>query len=158
MRKPVCVHHHMLLGLQFSETTAEGIDRKIAMKMSKSKPDTAIFMTDTKEDIERKFKKAHSIDGSVEDNPVLEYFKYIIFEKYSEILVERPEKFGGNLKYDSYEKMEKDFISGNVKSIDLKQTASKYINELLEPTRKHFETNKKAKELLEKVKSFQVTR
>ena len=54
--------------------------------------------------------------------------------------------------------MEKDFISGKVKSIDLKQTASKYINELLEPTRKHFETNKKAKELLEKVKSFQVTR
>ncbi len=157
-KKPVCVHHHMLLGLQFSETTAEGVDRKIAMKMSKSKPDTAIFMTDTKEDIERKFKKAHSIDGMVEDNPVLEYFKYIIFEKYSEVLVERPEKFGGNLKYTSYEKMEKDFISGNVKSIDLKQTASKYINELLEPTRKHFETNKKAKELLEKVKSFQVTR
>ena len=59
LKKPVCVHHHMLLGLQFSETTAEGIDRKIAMKMSKSKPDTAIFMTDTKEDIERKFKKAH---------------------------------------------------------------------------------------------------
>jgi len=158
LKKPVCVHHHMLLGLQFSETTAEGIDRKIAMKMSKSKPDTAIFMTDTKEDIERKFKKAHSIDGQVEDNPVLEYFKYIIFEKYSEVLVERPEKFGGNLRYSSYGEMEKDFISGKVKSIDLKQTASKYINELLEPTRKHFETNKKAKELLEKVKSFQVTR
>ncbi len=41
---------------------------------------------------------------------------------------------------------------------NLKQTASKYINELLEPTRKHFETDKKAKELLEKVKSFQITR
>jgi hypothetical protein len=31
-------------------------------------------------------------------------------------------------------------------------------NKLNEPVRKHFETNKKAKELLEQVKSFQVTR
>lgn len=157
-RKPVCIHHHMLLGLQFSQTDAEGVDRKIAMKMSKSKPDTAIFMTDTVEDVNRKFKKAHSVDGEVEDNPVLEYFRYIIFEKYDNILVERPEKFGGNLEYSSYENMEKDFAEGNVKSIDLKQTAAKYINELLEPTRKHFVEDARAKELLEKVKSFQVTR
>lgn len=157
-KKPVCVHHHMLLGLQFAQTTAEGIDRKIAMKMSKSKPDTAIFMTDTKEDIERKFKKAHCIDGVIEDNPVLEYFKYIVFEKYSNILVERPEKFGGNLIYNSYIELEEDFKNQNIKSVDLKQTLAKYINELIEPTRKHFETDKRAKELLEKVKSFQVTR
>jgi len=158
VKKPVCLHHHMLLGLQFSETAAEGIDRKIAMKMSKSKPDTAIFMTDSREDIERKFEKAHSIDQKIEDNPVLEYFKYIIFERYKEILIERPEKFGGNLSYNSYEKLESDFSLGKVKSIDIKVSASKYINELIEPTRKHFENNKRAKELLEKVKSFQITR
>ncbi len=156
--KPVCVHHHMLLGLQSVTTDAEGIDRKIEMKMSKSKPDTAIFMTDSADDVKRKFNKAHSVDGVVQDNPILEYFNYIIFEKYDKVLVERPEKFGGNLTYTSYKQMEKDFKEGNVKSIDLKQTAAKYINELLEPTRKHFEENKQAKALLEKVKSFTVTR
>lgn len=156
--KPVCVHHHMLLGLQKIESGAEGIDRKIEMKMSKSKPDTAIFMTDSAEDVEKKFKKAHSVDGVVEDNPILEYFKYIIFERYEEILVERPEKFGGNLSYKSYHDIEHDFKKENVKSIDLKMTAAKYINELLEPTRKHFAENKRAKELLEKIKSFTVTR
>ncbi len=114
--------------------------------------------TDSREDIERKFKKAHSIDQKIEDNPVLEYFKYIIFERYKEILIERPEKFGGNLSYNSYEKLESDFSLGKVKSIDIKVSASKYINELIEPTRKHFENNKRAKELLEKVKSFQITR
>ncbi len=158
LRKPVCIHHHMLLGLQSDGKNMEGIDRKIAMKMSKSKPETAIFMTDSKNEIENKFKKAHSIDGIVDDNPVLEYFKFIIFEKYDKILVERPEKFGGNLEYISYEKMEKDFENGIVKSIDLKLCAAKYINELLEPVRKHFEENKRAKELLEKVKSYNVTR
>lgn len=156
-RKPVCVHHHMLLGLQASGTDLEGVDRKIAMKMSKSKPDTAIFMTDSVEDVNRKFKKAHSVDGIVEDNPVLEYFKYIIFEKFEKVIVERPEKFGGNLEYSSYVSMEENFVSGNVKSIDLKQCAAKYINELLEPTREHFSSGRPA-ELLEKVKSFVVTR
>ncbi len=57
-KPPIVISHHMLLGLQFQETQLEGIDKKIAMKMSKSKPETAIFMTDTKDDIHRKFKKA----------------------------------------------------------------------------------------------------
>ena len=69
LRKPVCIHHHMLLGLQASSSDLEGIDRKIAMKMAKSKPETAIFMTDSIEDVQKKFKKAHSIDGVIEDNP-----------------------------------------------------------------------------------------
>jgi tyrosyl-tRNA synthetase len=157
-KPPVCLHHHMLLGLLSVNTDATGVDRKIAMKMSKSKPDTAIFMTDSTEDVNRKFKKAHSIDGVVDDNPILEYFKYIIFEKFDKILVERPEKFGGNLSYESYDEMEKDFKKGNVKSIDLKMTVAKYVNELLEPSRIYFQENKEAKKLLEKVKSFQVTR
>ncbi len=157
-RKPVCIHHHMLLGLQFDPNAGEGIDRKIAMKMSKSKPETAIFMTDTAKDVQKKFNKAHCIDTVVEDNPVLEYFKYIIFERYKQVKIERPEKYGGNYEAKSYEQLEEDFKAGTIKSIDLKQMAATYINELLEPTRQHFEKDKKAKELLEKVKSFQVTR
>ncbi len=157
-RKPVCVHHHMLLGLQANGKDLEGIERKIAMKMSKSKPETAIFMTDSPKEVQKKFNKAFSIDGEIEDNPVLEYFKYIIFEKFDKILIERPEKFGGNLEFNSYKELEESFQKNDLKSIDLKQGAAKYINLLLEPTRKYFEENKEAKELLEKVKSFNITR
>jgi len=42
--------------------------------------------------------------------------------------------------------------------MDLKNTIAKYINELLEPVREHFEKNKKAKELYNKVKSYKITR
>lgn len=157
-RKPIAMHHHMLLGLQFSQTDAEGVDRKIAMKMSKSKPDTAIFMTDSKDDVKRKFNKAHCVDGVSDDNPVLEYAKYIVFEKMDKLFIERPEKYGGNLEFSSYDDLEKAFVSGNLKSPDLKQGVANAINELLEPTRKHFETDKWARELLEKVQSFAVTR
>lgn len=158
-RKPVCVHHHMLMGLQYKvEEGMSDVDRKIAMKMSKSKPETAIFMTDSTKDVQKKFNKATSIDGVVGDNPILEYFKYIIFEKYNSILIERPEKYGGNVEFKSYIDLVKAFSNSIVKSVDLKQTAAKYINELLEPTRRHFEENAEAKILLDKVQSYQVTK
>ena len=158
-RKPIAIHHHMLMGLtepKDKETT--GIDATIAKKMSKSNPDSAIFMIDTKEEIERKFKKAYCPEGIVKDNPILEYCKYIIFEKIAEFKVERPEKFGGNVAYRSYQDLESDFVEKKLHPMDLKASSARYINELIEPVRKYFQENKHAKELAEKVESFQVTR
>ncbi|MFA5992949.1 MAG: tyrosine--tRNA ligase [Candidatus Pacearchaeota archaeon] len=151
---PVVISHHMLLGLQFKESNLEGIDRKIALKMSKSKPETAIFMTDSKEDIFRKFKNAYCPEGKEEDNPVLEYAKYIVFEKFDKLVIERPQKFGGDITVNSYDELKDLFIEKKIHPLDLKNTVAKYIDELIQPVRKHFETNKKAKELYEKVKSF----
>jgi tyrosyl-tRNA synthetase len=156
--KPAIVIHHMLLGLQKIDSKKEGNDKKIEMKMSKSKPNTAIFMTDTFEEVEKKMKGAHCVDKIIEENPILEYFKYIIFEKYENIEFERPEKFGGVYKTNSYENLENDFKENKIGSFDLKMMCAKYINELLEPTRKYFEENEVAKKLLEKVESFKVTR
>ncbi len=157
-KPPVVISHHMLMGLQHVESDLEGVDRKIAMKMSKSKPDTAIFMTDTKEDVQRKFSKAYCPEGQEQDNPILEYAKYIVFEKYKKIVIERPAKFGGNLEIKSYEELRDLFVDKKIHPMDLKNTIAKYIDELLEPVRQHFEKNKKAKELKEKVDSFKVTR
>ena len=157
-KKPIVISHHMLLGLQKINTQKEGVDRKIEMKMSKSKPNTAIFMTDTSQEVEEKFKKAHSIDGEIEDNPVLEYFKFIIFEQYNTVFITRPEKFGGEYIAQSYEQLVEDFKTKTITSFDLKMMCAKYVNELLEPTRKHFSENEEAKKLLEKVQSYSITR
>jgi len=134
------------------------IDRKIEIKMSKSKPNTAIFMTDTEEDIKRKFKKAYCPEGKIEDNPILEYVKYIVFEKFESFVISRPEKFGGDVEFDSYKKLENAYLKKEIHPMDLKDSCAKYINELLIPIREHFENDKNAKKLLEKVKSFQVSR
>jgi len=158
-KKPVAVHNHMLMGLtEPSEKGLTGVDASISKKMSKSNPDSAIFMTDSKEDIERKFKKAYCPEGEVIDNPILEYCKYIVFEMAKEFVVERPEKFGGNVTYKSYSELEDDFVQKKLHPMDLKTATAKYINEFIEPVRNHFRENKHAKELLEKVESFQVTR
>jgi tyrosyl-tRNA synthetase len=156
---PVIVSHHMLLGLQKIETDVENaIDKKIAMKMSKSKPDTAIFMTDTEEKIKRKFNKAYCPEGEVEDNPVLEYCRYIVFEKLKEsgedFVIERPEKWGGNMTFANYVSLQEAFVKKELHPMDLKQATAKYINTFVEPVRKHFEEDENAKKLLETVNGY----
>jgi len=156
---PIVVSHHMLRGLTEPQSKGEkGINAAIAKKMSKSNPNSAIFMTDSEEEVKVKFKKAYCPEAEIEDNPILEYFKYIIFEKFDNVIIERPKKFGGNSSFDSYSNLEKAFEKKEIHPLDLKNTCAKYINLLLEPVRDHFSKNKEAKALLEKVESFQVTR
>jgi tyrosyl-tRNA synthetase len=162
--KPVVVSHHMLMGLGKPVTEEkDALQRTIELKMSKSKPDTAVFMTDTEEDIKRKINKAYCLEGDVVTNPILEYYKYIIFESFerlgiTEVKIERPEKFGGNLSFKTYLELEKTFAEKNVHPMDLKAALVVLLNQLIEPVRRHFEENEEAKKLLEEVKSFQVTR
>ena len=158
-KKPVVVSHHMLMGLLEPLKTENAEERAMAMKMSKSKPDSAIFMNDTEEDIKKKISKAYCPAKVVEENPVLEYCKYIIFEKFKKgITVERPAKFGGNLELEDYDSLEFEFSKGNLHPMDLKNTAAKYLNELIKPVREHLEKNAKAKKLAEQIKGFEVTR
>lgn len=170
--KPVVVSHHMLMGLQkaarLTEAVGEGpsesaITRTIERKMSKSNPDSAIFMTDTTEDIKRKINKAYCLEGDIKENPVLEYCRYILFESFdrlriNHLMIERPEKFGGNISFKTYQELEKAFAAKLVHPMDLKVTVVKLLDQLLQPVRRHFEKNIEAKNLLAQVKSFSVTR
>ncbi len=158
-KKPIIISHHMLLGLgEPPKTTISGADRAIELKMSKSKPDTCIFMTDSYEEIKRKFKKAYCPEKMILDNPVLEYCKYLIFEKYPFLTIMRPEKYGGNVTFNSYSQLEEAFVAGNLHPQDLKNAAADAINQMLIPVREHFEKNPKAKKLQEQVEQFETTR
>ena len=158
-KKPVVVSHHMLMGLsEPPKTELKGAERGIAMKMSKSKPDTCIFMTDSKEEIIRKFKKAYCPEGNIFENPVLEYCKYIVFEKFDSITIKRPEKYGGDITIKSYGELELKFEKKEIHPYDLKMCIAEYIDILLQPVREHFEKNPHAKKLKELVDSYQVSR
>lgn len=152
--------------LRIAESTPE---RRISMKMSKSKPDTAIFMTDTPEDVQRKIMKAYCPEGVVEDNPVLAYCKQVIFDsKYLKreksllengaFIVKRKAEFGGDVSFASYTGLEQSFSEKKLFPLDLKNAVIGYLNELLRPVRDHFENNAEAKAILEQVKSYEVTR
>lgn len=146
--KPVAIHHHMLMGLtKPPDSNLTGIDRAIEFKMSKSDPDTSISMLDTPSGVKRKINKAYCLPKQIVENPILEYCKYIIFELIDIFMVERPEKYGGNVEYSSYEELEKEYSEGKLNPPDLKPAVTKYLNQLLAPVIEHFEKDKKAKEL-----------
>ncbi len=157
-KPPIAVHHHMLMGLKSSGAGLKGTERKIALKMSKSKPETAIFMTDTREIIFAKFKNAYCPEGIEEDNPVLDYAKHLVFEKFDKMLVKRPSKFGGDVEVESYNELRELFVNKKLHPSDLKESTAEYIDQMVSPIRKHFETNRHAKELYNTVKEYQITR
>ena len=134
--KPVVISHHMLMGLGKPPSESSGTDRILELKMSKSKPDTAIFMTDKEEDVTRKINKAYCPEGIMEENPILEYCKYILFEKNKTLKIERDKKFGGDISFNSYEELETAFSKKEIHPMDLKNSVSIYLNKLLDPIRK----------------------
>ncbi|MBX4196490.1 tyrosine--tRNA ligase [Candidatus Pacearchaeota archaeon] len=155
LKAPIAVHHHMLMGLQFKESEKTGVERAIALKMSKSNPESAIFMTDSEEEIFKKFRNAYCPEKSDENNPILEYAKYIVFERFKSIVIKRPEKFGGDLEVKSYDKLRDLFVAGKIHPLDLKNTIASHINQLIKPVREHFENNAKAKKIFAAVKKLQ---
>lgn len=164
-KKPVLAHHRMLPGLQGqleldkAQVYDENKEREmaIASKMSKSKPGTAIFVHDSPEDIRKKISSAYCRPGEVGNNPVLDYCREIIFRAGKEFRVERPKKFGGDLFFHSYEALEDEFRKGALHPADLKAAASRELDRLIAPIRKHFESGK-ARELFQFVKAQEITR
>jgi len=144
---PIILSHHMLMGLKQGQP-----------KMSKSDPDSAIFMEDSEADINAKIKKAYCPPGETKGNPLFDYLKHIIFQRDQKFTVARSEANGGDLVYTKYDDVVKDFESNKLHPGDLKPAVSKAINNLIQPVRDHFEKDPNAKKLLQLVKSYKVTK
>ncbi|MBI2542596.1 MAG: tyrosine--tRNA ligase [Candidatus Aenigmarchaeota archaeon] len=162
-KKPVVVSHHMLMGLEGIKQP-EGyeenkqMDIEISSKMSKSKPHTAIFVHDSKEEIKRKINSAFCPEKTVEGNPILDYSKHLVFRRFKSMKIERDKKFGGDLEFDDYQELEKMFKDGKLHPMDLKNSVADYLDQMIAPIREHFEKNRKAKELYDFVRKQEITR
>jgi tyrosyl-tRNA synthetase len=134
---PTAVSHHMLMGLK----------GKSAGKMSKSIPDSAIFMEDSESEVERKIMSSFCND-EVNDNPIFEYIQYIIIRWFGAI------ELNGR-KYCSPDELTADFKSLN--KSEVKRTVIVYINRILDPVRAHF-AKPEMRQLAELVAGFRTTR
>jgi len=157
-KKPIAVHHHILLGLQGLQKKGDKEETMVASKMSKSDPKTCIYMHDSLEELKQKLKNAYCPEGQVKGNPILEYFKYIIFKNIEFVEIKRDKKFGGNIIYKNYSEMENDFIAKKLHPLDLKNSCVVELNKLIAPVREYFEKNKEAKKLYSIVKDLKITR
>ncbi|GHP03484.1 hypothetical protein PPROV_000223900 [Pycnococcus provasolii] len=145
--KPIILSHAMLPGL------LEGQE-----KMSKSDPNSAIFMEDTEQEVKTKLKKSFCPPAIVEGNPCIAYAHQIVMPWFKGFSVERPEQNGGNKTYTTREELEADYLSGALHPGDLKAALVKGINIILQPVRDHFKNDPDAKKLLDTVKKYKVTR
>lgn len=160
--KPVCVHHHLLQGLEKPAVwpIPEGKEREAlaSAKMSKSKPETCVFVYDSPEEIEKKITRAFCPERSIEFNPILDICKYIIFRERETFMVERPAKYGGAVEFQSYRELETAYKQGNLHPQDLKNAVAKELAVILEPARRYFENNREARKCLAAVKKAKTTR
>jgi tyrosyl-tRNA synthetase len=159
--KPIILSHHMLFGLKAGQA-----------KMSKSDPDSAIFMEDSAEDVERKIRNAYCPNKeeettteekeAVEDagkesmqlvedkikNPCLDYIQNIIFSPPGATFT------AGSTTYSDFAQVRSKFLGGEISEEDLKKGLIDSLNILLEPVRTHFTTNEEAKNLLALVQQY----
>ncbi len=124
---PVCLHTPIIVGLD-------------GQKMSSSKGNY-ISVRDPPEEIERKIRKAYCPAGVVEGNPIIDIAKYHIFPRFGKMVVERDEKFGGDVVFESVDELVESFANGNLHPLDLKMAVAKYLNQILERARKMLESS-----------------
>ncbi|XP_050069456.1 tyrosine--tRNA ligase, cytoplasmic [Anopheles maculipalpis] len=113
-------------------------------KMSSSEEDSKIDLLDSAAKVKSKIKKAFCEPGNIEDNGLLKFVKHVIYPMFKEgetFTVPRKPDFGGDLVFAEYEQLETCFASQELHPGDLKAAVEVYINRLLDPIRKSFDTD-----------------
>jgi tyrosyl-tRNA synthetase len=149
--KPIAIHHHLLLGLakppQWPVDPEKLRELRTQMKMSKSKPDSAVFIHDSPEDVRRKIKKAFcpmpeldkGISG-IDFNPVLDWAENLIFNNSANGMdIPRTPENGGNLHFDTFAELTELYSAGKLHPGDLKNAVAEALVTMLEPVRARFE-------------------
>ncbi len=108
-------------------------------KMSKSIPGSAIALTDSTEEIKKAVAEAYCPMKEINDNPILQIARFIIFPRINVLKIERPAKFGGNLSFSSYTELEDSYKEGKLHPADLKNAVAIELEKIIAPIRKKIE-------------------
>lgn len=119
---PTCLHTPLVMGLD-------------GEPMGSSK-DNVVKMGDSHETIETKISGAFCPAGKLDDNPVVDIYKFHLFPRFDQITISRPEKFGGDVTYTEFHEFAEAFASGDLHPEDAKASAVEFLNEMLAAGRK----------------------
>ena len=126
LSKPVALHTPLLGSLS-------GPGRMDAdAKMSKSNPSGTLLVHDSKKVLTKKLSKAYCPLERA-GNPVLDIWEHLLEPTLGKIVIERPEKFGGNLEFDSYTNLEESYLSGSLHPLDLKNGTASALFQIVKP-------------------------
>jgi len=106
----------------------------VGEKMSSSIEGTKVDLMDDEKVVKKRINKADCLEGDI-DNGLMALLQYLIMvikeDNKEQFVIQRPEKYGGNITYDSYEQVKKDFETKKLHPMDLKTGVSDEINKLL---------------------------
>ncbi|MFQ5452413.1 MAG: tyrosine--tRNA ligase [Candidatus Paceibacterota bacterium] len=168
--KPIALHHHLIQGLSKPptiENTSDGgskadssevkhnrRDLATALKMSKSKPDSAVFIHDSPDTIKAKIAKAFCPPRETDLNPIIDWTRHLIFPLKGEFVLNRDSKHGGVKTYKTADNLNRDYEADHIHPQDLKNNVAAYLIDILSPAYKHFQqpAQKKALQRLEEIR------
>ncbi len=141
--KPLALHHHLLLGLKgpsaFPTTPNMDSDElKSELKMSKSKPGSAIFIHDSPEEIRSKLLHAYCPEKTLAFNPVIDLAEFVVMPLRKRMRIERSEKHGGDIEISSAIELKSQYSNGKIHPLDLKPAVANELVEVLRPARSYF--------------------
>lgn len=119
-------------------------------KMSASDPTSHIRVTDNPKAIRITMNKAYCPAGVLEENAVTSTVRYILFPRFDKILIQRKEKFGGDVEFLTVEAFETAFKNQEIHPQDVKKAVADMLVELLGPAREYFENHPDILEEVEK--------
>lgn len=119
-------------------------------KMSASDPNSKIDIIEDPKVVKKKIASAFCAPGDI-DNGLIAFLENVAqpiqelkdgnqgaFKFY----IDRPEKYGGPINYESLQTLKDDFAAGKLSPVDLKSGVSDKINELLAPIKAMYEEDK----------------
>jgi len=143
--KPVSLHTPLVMGLAGVESAEKGefdedpkLSQVIGAKMSKSKPDSNILIHDEPDVISQKIRKAFCPPNETEGNPLLEYFRILVFRGPRKFVLRRDQKHGGDLNLESYEQLKVLYSTGKIHPQDLKANMVQFLADRLKEVREYF--------------------
>ncbi|MEM2024772.1 MAG: tyrosine--tRNA ligase [Desulfurococcaceae archaeon] len=164
--KPVAIHTPIISSLHgpAKKKPPAGqdveVDELVAeAKMSKSKPETAIFIHDQPSEIKSKVLEAYCPPRIVEFNPIIEINRHILFQQPGfKLHVERPSAHGGPIDISSARELEELYAQGKIHPLDLKNATAESLVKFLGEVQKRLFSSSEAVSLLEELSKAKVTR
>lgn len=168
--KPVAVHHCLLTSMNISDEVREQLltakargsreeyeDAIVDAKMSKSRPEGAVFIHDSPEEIENKVRRAYCPPRDPTLNPILEIAKYLLFRDRKEPFEVVNKKSGERKAFNTYGGLEEAYVKGEVHPLDLKLAVAQELGALLEPAHRYLREGPGSK-YLEELSQLAITR
>ena len=145
---PVSVHHKILPSLSQArpQSTDEIINDK-PTKMSKSDPNSGIFINDSDEKITKKINKAWCELGKLYDSPLVDIVESIIFPKLKKIQIEIRDE-NHMLTFESFQELLDELHQEKIHPADFKGAVADSLIKIISPLREKLQLDEELENLI----------